>query len=148
MFDLVSYNKGGAILHMLRTYLGDEAFFLGLKTYLTEYKYQAAEVHQLRLIFEKITGKDLNWFFNQWYFGSGHPNIEISYDYNTLRKTVSVNVIQLQEKSLNFLLQLMFLKVVKNQTYSFCRCKDASFTFPYTKQPNLIQVNADGVFSL
>jgi len=57
MFDLVSYNKGGAILHMLRNYLGDEAFFLGLKTFLTENKYQAAEVHQLRLVFEKITGK-------------------------------------------------------------------------------------------
>ena len=57
MFDLVSYNKGGAILHMLRNYLGDEAFFTGLKTYLTKYKYQSAEAHQLRLVFEEITGK-------------------------------------------------------------------------------------------
>ena len=42
MFDLVSYNKGGAILHMLRNYVGDEAFFTSLKTYLIEYKYKAA----------------------------------------------------------------------------------------------------------
>ena len=102
MFDLVSYNKGGTILHMLRKYLGDEAFFLGLKQYLTTYKYQAAEVHQLRLIFEKITGRDLNWFFNQWYFGAGHPDIEISYDYNILRKTVTINVFQLQLEKFKF----------------------------------------------
>ena len=145
MFDLVSYNKGGAILHMLRTYLGDEAFFLGLKTYLTENKFQSAEVHQLRLILEKITGKDLNWFFNQWYFGSGHPNIEITYDYNTLRKTVSVNVIQLQEKTFQFPFAIDVFEGSKRTRHTvFVDSKDASFTFPYTKQPNLVQVNADG----
>jgi len=103
MFDLVSYNKGGAILHMLRNYVGDEAFFESLKTYLNEYKYKAAEAHQLRLVFEKVTGKDLNWFFNQWYFGANHPKIDVSYDYNKLRKTVTVNIQQLQAQNFNSL---------------------------------------------
>jgi aminopeptidase N len=145
MFDLVSYNKGGSILHMLRSYLGDEAFFLGLKQYLTTYKYQTAEVHQLRLIFEKLTGKDLNWFFNQWYFGGGHPNIEISYDYNTLRKTVTVNVIQLQTEKFKFPFAIdVFEASKRTRHHVFVDGNDASFTFPYRKQPNLIQVNADG----
>lgn len=145
MFDLVSYNKGGSILHMLRSYLGDEAFFLGLKQYLTTYKYQTAEVHQLRLIFEKLTGKDLNWFFNQWYFGGGHPNIEISYDYNTLRKTVTVNVIQLQTEKFKFPFAIdVFEASKRTRHHVFVDDNDASFTFPYRKQPNLIQVNADG----
>ena len=145
MFDLVSYNKGGAILHMLRTYLGDDAFFLGLKQYLTTYKYQVAEVHQLRLIFEKLTGKDLNWFFNQWYFNAGHPNIEISYDYNTLRKTVTVNVVQLQAEMFKFPFAIDVFEGSKSTRHHvFVAANDASFTFPYTKQPTLIQVNADG----
>jgi aminopeptidase N len=144
MFDLVSYNKGGAILHMLRNYLGDTAFFLGLKQYLTKYKYQAAEVHQLRLVFEKLTGKDLNWFFNQWYFGAGHPNIEISYDYNTLRKTVTVNIIQLQSATFKFPFAIDIFEGSKRTRHNvFVEANDASFTFPYTKQPTLIQVNAD-----
>jgi len=145
MFDLVSYNKGGTILHMLRTYLGDEAFFLGLKQYLTTYKYQAAEVHQLRLIFENLTGRDLNWFFNQWYFGAGHPDIEISYDYNTLRKTVTVNVFQLQLEKFKFPFVIDIFEGSKiTRHHVFVDSNDASFTFPYTKQPILIQVNADG----
>ncbi|MGB0892759.1 MAG: M1 family metallopeptidase, partial [Flavobacteriaceae bacterium] len=73
MFDEVSYNKGGVILHMLRKYIGDEAFYTSLKKYLNENKYKSAEVHQLRLILESVTGKDLNWFFNQWFLASGHP---------------------------------------------------------------------------
>jgi aminopeptidase N len=144
MFDLVSYNKGGAVLHMLRTHLGDEAFFLGLKQYLNMYKYQAAEVDQLRLIFENLTGKDLNWFFNQWYFGAGHPNIEVSYDYNTLRKTVTVNVAQLQTAAFKFPFAIDVFEGTKRTRHTvFVDAKDASFTFPYTKQPSLIQVNAD-----
>ena len=144
MFDLVSYNKGGAILHMLRNYLGDEAFFTGLNTYLTTYKYKTAEVHQLRLIFEELTGKDLNWFFNQWYFGANHPNIEISYDYNTLRKTVTVNIIQLQAETFKFPFAIDIFEGTKRTRHNvFVESKDASFTFPYIKQPDLIQVNAD-----
>ena len=146
LFDLVSYNKGGAVLHMLRNYLGDEAFFKGLNTYLNTFKYQTAEVHQLRLIFEGITGKDLNWFFNQWYYGSNHPNIEISYDYNTLRKTVTVNIRQLQYETFKFPFTIdIFEGKNKTRHTVFVDGNDASFTFPYTKQPDLIQVNADNV---
>ncbi|PQJ78107.1 M1 family metallopeptidase [Polaribacter porphyrae] len=146
MFDLVSYNKGGAILHMLRNYLGDEAFFTGLKEYLTKYQFKDAEVHQLRLVFEELTGKDLNWFFNQWYYSAGHPNIEISYDYNLLRKTVTVNIIQLQQNTFQFPFTIdIFEGTKKTRHQVFVEGKDASFTFSYNKQPTFIQVNADNV---
>ncbi|WP_439131050.1 M1 family aminopeptidase [Polaribacter sp.] len=146
LFDLVNYNKGGAILHMLRNYLGDKAFFTGLKNYLTQYQYKTAEVHQLRLVFEELTGKDLNWFFNQWYYGANHPNIEISYDYNTLQKTVTVNIIQLQGETFQFPFTIDIFEGDKRTRHTvFVKANDASFTFPYTSQPNLIQVNADNV---
>lgn len=145
LFDLVNYNKGGTILHMLRNYLGDEAFFLGLKTYLNEYKYQSAEVPQLRLIFEKITGKDLNWFFNQWYYGANHPTISVSYDYNLIRKTVTVNIYQQQPEKFQFPLTIDIFEGNKRRRETvFIENNDASFTFNYKKQPTLIQVNADG----
>lgn len=75
MFDGHSYNKGGRILHMLRNHLGDDAFFKGLNNYLVSNKYKAAEVHHLRLAFEEVSGQDLNWFFDQWFLGKGHPVI-------------------------------------------------------------------------
>lgn len=145
MFDTVSYNKGGAILHMLKNYVGDEAFYASLNLYLTENKYKTAEVHQLRLAFEKVTGKDLNWFFNQWFFSNGHPKIQISYDYNTLEKKVTVNVYQ-TEGEFQFPLVIDMIKngeVIRKNV--FVKGKDASFTFPYVKIPENILVNADGV---
>lgn len=146
MFDLVSYNKGGVILHMLRNYLGDIAFFEGLRSYLTEYQYKVAEVHQLRLIFERITGKDLNWFFNQWYYNAGHPKIEVSYDYNTIQKKVTVNLLQFNANEFKFPLAIdIFEAGKKTRHHVFVEGNDASFTFSYTKLPTFIQVNADGV---
>ena len=146
LFDLVSYNKGGTILHMLRNYLGDEAFFKALQLYLNENKFKSAEVHQLRLAFEKITGKDLNWFFNQWFYGANHPQIEVSYDYNTIQKKVTVNIIQLQSEKFKFPFAIDIYENGRSRREQvFIDSNDASFTFSYQKQPDFIQVNADGV---
>jgi len=96
MFDSHSYQKGGRILHMLRKYLGDEAFFQGLNLYLKTHEYQSVEVHDLRLAFEKVCGEDLNWFFNQWFLSAGHPILEVSYNYIDSSKTLEVSILQTQ----------------------------------------------------
>jgi aminopeptidase N len=94
MFDRHSYQKGGIILHMLRKYLGDEAFFTGLKVYLNDNRFQPVEVHHLRLAYEKVTGEDLNWFFNQWFLDQGHPIIDFEYTYDNGK--ISLNTKQTQ----------------------------------------------------
>lgn len=77
MFDNHSYAKGGRILHMLRKYVGDDAFFQSLHLYLKRKEFSASEIHDLRMAFEQVTGEDFNWFFNQWFLSSGHPNLEV-----------------------------------------------------------------------
>lgn len=77
MFDANSYHKGGAVLHMLRKHVGDEAFFLALKNYLNRYKYSTAELSDLRKCFEEVTGEDLNWFFNQWFITKDFPVLKV-----------------------------------------------------------------------
>jgi aminopeptidase N len=91
VFDSHSYAKGGLILGMLRDYVGDEAFFTSLNLYLERYKFSSVEVHDLRLVYEEVTGEDLNWFFNQWYLASGHPvlSVEEYYTDSSLNITVS-----------------------------------------------------------
>ncbi|MCO5281251.1 MAG: M1 family metallopeptidase [Chitinophagales bacterium] len=81
MFDRHSYEKGGHVLHLLRNAVGDEAFFKSLQLYLKTNAFKSVEIHQLRLAFESVTGKDMNWFFNQWFLNSGHPKITFTYAY-------------------------------------------------------------------
>lgn len=96
MFDGHSYNKGGRILHMLRNYIGDEAFFMSISKYLNDNKFKAAEYHQLRLAFEEVTGEDLNWFFKQWYEAKGHPLLEVKQSVDAVASTVTLQVSQNQ----------------------------------------------------
>lgn len=100
MFDAHSYNKGGSVLHMLRYYVGDEAFFAALKLYLDKHAFSAVEVHDLRLAFEAVTGEDLNWFFNQWFLAAGHPSLSISYDYDANNGKATITVEQTQDPEL------------------------------------------------
>lgn len=94
MFDSHSYNKGASVLHMLRNYLGEEAFFAGLNKYLKDNAYRSVEVADLRLAFEAVCGEDLNWFFDQWFLAAGHPVINVSHE--MVKDTLRVTVEQLQ----------------------------------------------------
>jgi aminopeptidase N len=148
MFDLVSYNKGGRILHMLRRHLGDSAFFKALNLYLAANKFKSAEVHQLRLAFEEISGQDLNWYFNQWYFGQGHPDVDINYQYNDAAGKVNVIVKQKQTPGKLFRLPLAIdVYNGPNKTrYNIWSSRAIdTFTFSYTKRPDLINVDGDKI---
>lgn len=98
MFDAHSYNKGGLVLHMLRDLVGDEAFFASLRLYLQRHAYTAVEADDLRQAFEETTGSDLNWFFNQWYFGIGHPVLDVHHSYDETTKMLNVNIDQMQDQ--------------------------------------------------
>ncbi|WP_312768217.1 M1 family metallopeptidase [Epilithonimonas sp.] len=147
VFDLVTYQKGGGILHMLRNYLGDDAFFAGMNDYLKTYEYQNAEAHQLRLSFEKVSGKDLNWFFNQWYFGSGHPKLSYTSTYEPVKKQVTVVINQSQDQPFEFPLAIDVYdngKPSRKQVWVDAKAKN-TFTFDSSKTPDLININADGI---
>jgi len=148
MFDGVSYNKGGAILHMLRNYLGDDAFFAGLNDYLKTNEYSSAEAHQLRLSLEKVSGKDLNWFFSQWYFDSGHPKISYTTTFEPVKKEITVSVAQTQiGKNFEFPLAIdVFENGKPSRKNVWVSAKEKNdFTFSVGKNPELVNINADGV---
>ncbi len=146
MFDGHSYNKGGRILHMLRYFLGDEAFFAGLKLYLEENKFEAVEIHQFRLAMEKVTGKDLNWFFNQWFLGSGHPDLEINYDYDAASKQLHIHVDQTQDKLFRLPLQVdIFTENGKFRERIDIRKSENTFSFPLESELLFVNVDAEKV---
>ena len=148
MFDAVSYQKGGRILHMLRNYVGDSAFFKAMNNYLTTNKFKSAEAHQLRLALEEVTGRDLNWYFNQWYFGNGHPTVDIDYIYDDGANKVYVIVRQTQKTDKIFKLPLaidIYEGTNKVRYNVWADNAIDTFTFHYTKKPDLVNVDADKI---
>ena len=147
VFDQVSYPKGGAILHMLHNYVGDSAFFKSLNLYLTTNKFKSAEAQQLRLAFEEVTGQDLNWFWNQWYYGSGQPDLTINYDYSD--KNARVIIEQTQSTGKIFKLPVtidVYNGGANRKRYQvWVNNKTDTFYFASDTKPSLINVDADKV---
>jgi aminopeptidase N len=147
LFDLVSYEKGGRILNMLRNFVGDSAFFKSLNLYLTTYKFKSAEAHNLRLAFEEVTGQDLNWFWNQWYYGSGHPKLDISYKYASSGKSATVIIKQTQTgKVFKLPLAIDVYQGTDKKRYNVTLSHTLdSFVFNTVTKPDLINVDGDKI---
>ncbi len=151
MFDGHSYNKGGAILHMLRNYIGDDAFFATLKKYLKDNEFQSAEAHDLRLATEAITGKDLNWFFNQWFFDKGHPALEYSYKYNPTTKKLKLDIAQTQDPETHVPVYQLPLDVDiytsngKERKRLWIDQRTQTIEIPLTEAPKLVNVDPEYV---
>lgn len=148
MFDEVSYQKGGRIIHMLRKTVGDEAFFKALNLYLTRYSYKTAEVHNLRMAFEEVTGQDLNWFFDQWFLASGHPVLDIQTAYDSGKQVATVNIRQDQDLSLTPLYRIPMAVDIysggkKERKEIVLDKQNQTFSFNAATAPDLINVDAE-----
>jgi aminopeptidase N len=145
MFDAVTYQKGGTILNMLRNYLGRDAFYKGLGIYLKTNAFKNGEAQQLRLALEEASGKDLNWFFNQWYYGAGHPVMNISYKWDAGNKTETVYFKQTQTGQI-FTLPLaidVYQGGAKVRHNYWVRNAVDSVTYQLAGKPELVNVDGD-----
>jgi len=97
VFDTYAYPRGGAVLHMLRTFLGEDNWWRSLNHYLTKYAHQPVETAQLRIAIEETTGQPMDWFFDEWVYKMGHPIFRVSQSYDQTKKELTLSVRQEQK---------------------------------------------------
>jgi aminopeptidase N len=134
-----SYQKGGWVLHMLRRQLGDSLFWKGIQTYYSRYSGKNAVTGDLCKVMEEVSGAALQPFFQQWLFRAGHPKLNITWQYNSTKKEVSVTVVQLQNELFQFPLELQIgnngIKQVAINN------RETTFTFSAATRPAAITVD-------
>jgi aminopeptidase N len=147
VFDAVTYQKGGRILNMLRNYLGNAAFYKGLNIYLKTNAFKNGEAQQLRLAFEEASGQDLNWYFNQWYYGAGHPILNISYKWDEATKTETVYLKQTQDgQTFKLPMAIDVYQGGKKVRYkAWLNNKVDSISYQLAGKPDLVNVDADKI---
>jgi aminopeptidase N len=96
LFDRHLYEKGGAVLHMLRGELGWERMQRALRRYVSENAGRNVETIDLVRAIEAETGRNTRRFFAQWVERAGHPELEVSYRWDGARKTALITVAQQQ----------------------------------------------------
>ena len=148
LYDAISYNKGGRVIHMLRKQVGDEAFFAALKFYLSRNMFSSVEVHDLRIAFENITGEDLNWFFDQWFLKGGHPVLSIEYSWDDSLRVQQVTIKQNQDLSKGPVYTLPIdLDIYSNGKVERKKIVvddvEEVFSYPLPSKPDLVNVDSE-----
>ena len=76
--QVIGYDKGAMVFHMLRQVVGDETFWKSLRTAYRRYCFQAVTWSDFQAVFENESHRELSWFFKQWVFRTGAPDIKLA----------------------------------------------------------------------
>jgi hypothetical protein len=83
LWGVITYEKGGSLLHMLRGILDDDAlFFQALRDYKENHEYGNAVTTDFVASINASVGQNLNWFFDPWLYGDGHPLYEYGWSFD------------------------------------------------------------------
>ncbi len=97
LFDRHLYEKGGLVLHMLRRHLGDDAWWACLRHYLEKHRGGNVITLDFQRAIEDVTGRNMDWFFQQWIYSPGHPELKVSFAWDSDAHVASVTVKQTQK---------------------------------------------------
>ena len=72
-----SYGKGGLCYYVLQDMLGDKLYFKSLHQYMNDWHGKHPTPYDFFYSFNNASGKDLNWFWQKWFFGLEYPDLSI-----------------------------------------------------------------------
>ncbi len=67
-FGVASYSKPATLLEALRGLLGEDVFWRAYRTFIREWAFKHPYPYDLFNTFERVSGRDLDWFWHAWYF--------------------------------------------------------------------------------
>lgn len=91
-----SYQKGAWVLHMLRAEVSDKVFFKILREFYNKYKHKNASTKNFISLANKLSGKNLVSFFDQWLSRPDYPVLQGSWKYNALSNKLTLSLEQVQ----------------------------------------------------
>jgi aminopeptidase N len=146
LFDRHLYEKGSLVLHMLRREVGEALFFKSLNLYCTRHRGANVVTRDLEHAFEDATGRNLEWFFDQWVYKEGHPEIEVSSSYDDKRNLASITIKQTQKTSattplFRFTSAIALMDAEGKETRHRVEIREAEqvFSFAFDKAPKAVR---------
>ena len=103
-FDYRAYPKGSWVLHMLRSQLGPELFRECVTAYVERNRNRNVVTHDLAAVFEELSGRSWDEFFDQWVFHGGEPELKVAYAWDQGKKQAKLSIAQQQQLSEDVLL--------------------------------------------
>ena len=149
MFGYLAYPKGGWVLHMLRSQLGEDLYRRCIKTYLERHQFDNVVTEDLRAVIEELSGRSYDQFFDQWLYHAHHPELEVNYSWDEKNKLAKVTVKQTQALSENVLLFHFPLAIRFKGKFGTTdrqmevKEKEEDFYFPLPEAPLIVRLDPE-----
>jgi aminopeptidase N len=148
VFDRHLYQKGGLVLHMLRTMLGDDVFWSSVRGYLKKHARSIVETRDLMRALEEVSGRGLDQFFEQWVYRAGHPDLEVKIEHQDGVLNVGIKQTQKVDKEAPCFAFALTLDVVPDKGKAIRhshRIEKAAETIalPCPERPSFVVVDPD-----
>ena len=142
-----AYQKGGWVLHMLRSELGDDLFWKGIRAYYAAHRNANATTASLQAIMEQVSGKKLDSFFSQWLTQPGYPELVWGWRYDAAKRVVEIEVRQTQRVGQYSLPLVVSLRNGSQETGRSPKLmlsgKSQTFTVPAGSAPTTVVLDPD-----
>jgi aminopeptidase N len=151
LFDRHLYEKGGLVLHVLRTELGDTLFWKGVSTYLNRHARSIVETRDLLRALEEVSGRSLGRAFEEMVMRPGHPEIEVDVSWDDGVLTCAVKQVQSATDGVPSVFEISLgLAIAGGDGGSAPRtervklkARSDSFAIPCTERPRFVVVDPD-----
>lgn len=141
------YSKGCWVLHMLRTILGEQEFWNAMRYYAHRFAFRNVDSHEFMLAVEDATGQNLSWFFEQWVYKAGHPELNVARTWDNDSKVLRLEFTQTQALDsltgvFRFPLQIECTTAVEVHTIStFIEKQTQQIDIPLPERPLMVIVD-------
>ncbi|HET6401888.1 MAG TPA: M1 family aminopeptidase [Candidatus Kapabacteria bacterium] len=139
------YPRGAATLNMIRHILGDSGWWTSIQHYLTVHAYQPVVTQNFKMAIEEATGQNLQWFFDEWLYKSGHPIYDVAYNYDDAAKELRMTVTQTQKRDtltgtfkMPIDIELTWPDGISKVTTILDDDSTQNFTFPSPEKPAMV----------
>ncbi len=151
-FDRHTYPKGALMLHLLRSILGDDLFFRTISHFLHKHAFQPVDTHDFMKTIKEVTGQNMDWFFEQFFYKPGHPVFEVSKNWDATANILTLEIVQTQDTAhdvpnayripVNIGLYTADKKIIENLWLDE---RKEVFTFSLDKKPEMVKFDDDNV---
>jgi len=146
LFSTIEYEKAAWVLHMLRYVLGEDRFWKSLDVYTEKFAYSTASTEDFINVCEQVYENDLTWFFDQWIYRSGYPEIEFGWGF-TPQNITTVIINQLNQNRQLFKmpvdLEFEFSNSIERKKI-WLDNRTESFSFNFSERPHNVILDPDG----
>jgi aminopeptidase N len=150
MYDGYAYSRAATVLHMIRGLVGDSLWWATIHRYVVDNYAKSAVTEDFKRALETTTGRDFDWFFNQWIDHGGHPELSVETSYDPDTKMLTVEIEQTQKLDavtslFQFPLDVEWVSGAERSRGTF-EVKDQKSTFyiPAADKPDYVLIDPEG----